>query len=269
MSKADTLFVVVDPTQNDHVALQRAIITSAIRDVPPKLKVFIGVDHEATAMDAGNLDLYRDSAWFEKLRKPMEDAGLEFTVQACWANDWHEAILQAAKRTQADLILVPDYSAADHRSRLTDSKWQLLRNSKCPVLLVRPGAKKQRDVILGAVKMQDTREDYTRLNETIISRGKWMTEAYGGEFHVVNAYQDSMNYPDRGNMMRKIGIDSANLHVKQGAPEDVIRQVADEIDADIIVLGVLPRRGGLLAMRGNVSERIMGQLIEKDVMTFN
>jgi len=35
------------------------------------------------------------------------------------------------------------------------------------------------------------------------------------------------------------------------------------------VLGVLPRRGGLLAIRGNVSERIIGVLKDSDVMTFS
>lgn len=269
MSKADTLFVVVDPTQDDHIALQRAIITAGLRNPAPKLKVFIGVDRDATDMSADNLSLYRDSNWFENLRKPLDDAGLEFTTVACWSDAWHEAILQAAKRTQADLILVPDYSAANHRSRLTDAKWQLLRHSKCPVLLVRPGSRKKREVILGAVKMQETRKEYERLNEIIIARGKWMAEAYGADFHVANAYSDSMNYPDRGNMTRKIGIDAEHLHVVQGQPEEVIRQVAEEIDADVVILGVLPRRGGLLAIRGNVSERIMGRLQDSDVMTFS
>jgi len=269
MSKAETLFVVVDPTQDDHIALQRAIITAGLRSPAPKLKVFIGVDRDATEMGADNLSLYRDSDWFETLRKPLDDAGLEFTIVACWADAWHDAILQAAKRTQADLILVPDYSATNHRSRLTDAKWQLLRHSKCPVLLVRPGSRKKREVILGAVKMQETRVEYTRLNEMIIDRGKWMAQAYDADFHVVNAYADSLQYPDRGNMTRKIGIDAENVHVMQGAPEEVIRQVADEIDADVVVLGVLPRRGGLLAIRGNVSERIIGVLKDSDVMTFS
>jgi len=269
MTKVETLFVVVDPTQDDHIALQRAIITAGIRETAPKLKVFIGVDRDATEMSADNLNLYRDSDWFEALRKPLDDAGLEFTTVACWSDAWHEAILQAAKRTQADLILVPDYSAANHRSRLTDAKWQLLRHSKCPVLLVRPGSRKKREVILGAVKMQETRGEYTRLNEIIIERGKWMAEAYNADFHVVNAYSDSLHYPDRGNMTRKVGIDADHFHVMQGTPEEVIRKVAEELDADVVVLGVLPRRGGLLAIRGNVSERIMGKLLDSDVMTFS
>lgn len=269
MSKAETLFVVVDPTQDDHIALQRAIITAGLRDTVPKLKVFIGVDRDATDMSADNLSLYRDSDWFETLRQPLDAAGLDFTIVVCWADAWHDAILQAAKRTEADLILVPDYSAKNHRSRLTDAKWQLLRHSKCPVMLVRPGSRKKREVILGAVKMQETRVEYTRLNDLIVDRGKWMAEAYGADFHVVNAYSDSMNYPDRGNMTRKVGIEAERFHVKQGAPEEAIRQVAEEIDADVVILGVLPRRGGLLAIRGNVSERIMGALSDSDVMTFS
>lgn len=268
MSNQDTLFVVVDPTQNDHVALERAIITSRLRDVTPKLKIFVGVDSAAVSLDADNPDIYRATDWFENLKKPLEEEGLDYTLVICWSTQWTDAILQAAKKTEADLILVPDYSAKNSRNRFSDAKWQLLRRSKCPVLIVRPGADSQRKTVLAAVKMQDKSKAYTEINDKILARGKWMAERYGADFQVVNAYSDSMNYPDRGNMVRQIGIDSEKIHVRQGSAEDVVAQVADEIGADVVVIGTLKRRGVMLAMRGNTSERVMSK-VKQDVMTLN
>ncbi|MEH6909694.1 MAG: universal stress protein [Oceanicoccus sp.] len=268
MSNQDTLFVVVDPTQTDHVALERAIITSRLRDVPPKLKVFVGVDSAAVSLDADNPDIYRDSHWFENLKKPLEDEGLDYTLVICWSTQWQEAVLQAAEKTEADLILIPDYSTGNSRNRFSDAKWQLLRYAKCPVLICRTGADVQRKTVLAAVKMQDKSQAYTELNEKIVARGKWMAERYGADFHVVNAFSDSVNYPDRGTMVRKIDIQPEKIHVHQGSPEDVVAEVAAEINADIVVIGTLKRRGMKLAMRGNTSERVMSK-IKQDVMTLN
>ncbi|GAB3100865.1 universal stress protein [Aestuariicella hydrocarbonica] len=268
MSNQDTLFVIVDPTQVEHVALERAIITSRLRDVSPKLKVFVAVDPAAVSLDADNPDIYRDTEWFDNLKKPLIEEGLDYTLVICWSTQWHEAVLQAAKKTEADLILLPDYSAKDSRNRFSDAKWQVLRHSNCPVLICRPGADSQRKTVLAALKMQDTSPQYAALNDKILARGKWMAERYGADFQVVNTYTDSLNYPDRGNMMRKINIDSDKIHVRQGAPEDIIPEVANEINADIIVIGTLKRRGMMLAMRGNTSERVMSRL-KQDVMTLN
>lgn len=269
MLQASTIFVVVDPTQDEHIALERAIIVSRLRSPRSVLKVFIGVDQEVTSMDADNPKLYRDSEWFQELRRPLEEEGLEFSMVASWANNWPQAILREAERSDATLIMVPDHSAEKQRSRLSDAMWHLLRNVSCPVLLVRPGARKQRQTILGAIKMQDTSDVYIRLSETIIESGKVLAAATGADFHVVNAYQDSMSYPDRGNLQRRVGLESDHIHVKQGSPVDVVAEVAEEIDADVVVLGVLPREGGLLAMRGNMSERIMVNLMERDVVLHN
>ena len=268
MSNQDTLFVVVDPTQDNHVALERAIITSRLRDVSPKLKVFVGVDSAAVSLEADNPDIYRDTHWFENLKKPLEEEGLDYTLVICWSTQWHDAVLQAARKTEADLILVPDYSAQQSRNRFSDAKWQLLRQAKCPVLICRPGADSQRTTVLAAVKMQESSNAYNELNDKILARGKWMAERYGADFQVVNAYSDSMNYPDRGNMVRKIGIESDKIHVRQGPAEDVVAEVANEISADIVVIGTLKRRGVMLAMRGNTSERVMSK-VTQDVMTLN
>ncbi|MYM62765.1 universal stress protein [Pseudomaricurvus sp. HS19] len=268
MANPDTLFIVVDPTQDEHIALQRALITSRRREVKPKLKIFVGVDPAATSMDADNPDIYRDNHWFEALRRPLDEQQLDYTLVICWSTDWYEAILQAAEKTDPDMILLSDYSAQRSRNRLTDNKWQLMRHAKCPVVICRPGVPSKREVVLAAVKMQDRSPEYEDLNTRILTRGKWLAEHYDADFQVVNAYSDSLSYPDRGNMMRSIGIEADKLHILQGPADEVVSKLAEEISADIVVIGTLRRKGLLMAMRGNTSERVMSAL-KVDVMTLN
>ena len=41
MAEQEKIFVVVDPNDEEHAALQRAIITAGQRDIKPKVRVFI------------------------------------------------------------------------------------------------------------------------------------------------------------------------------------------------------------------------------------
>jgi len=268
METAEKLLVIVDPTQDEHVALDRAVITSRLRDIPPEIHIFLGVDSESNDTKADNKAMFRDNTWFENLMKPLVDEGLTYKVHISWSSQWQESIVAMAEDVDADMIVIPDYSIKAKASRLSDANWALMRQSPCPVLVVRPGAQPQRKSVVAAINTQAQDARYEALNEKVLTRGQWMAQRYGAEFHVVSAYPDSLHYPDRGHLVRKTGLDAERVHVKQGAPEDVISAVADELSADIVVIGTLAREGVLAAMRGNTSEKVLGKL-STDVMTLN
>ena len=58
-STQEKVFVVVDPTASEHIALQRAIITAKFRKPLPKLYIFVGVDAESVDTRATNDTLYK------------------------------------------------------------------------------------------------------------------------------------------------------------------------------------------------------------------
>ena len=64
-STQEKVFVVVDPTASEHIALQRAIITAKFRKPLPKLYIFVGVDAESVDTRATNDTLYKNTTWFE------------------------------------------------------------------------------------------------------------------------------------------------------------------------------------------------------------
>ena len=119
--------------------------------------------------------------------------------------------------------------------------------------------------MLAAVNVQSHKPEYQRLNDLIIKRARWMAEGYGADLHLVNAYDDSLNYPDRGQLANLSGIDSSNIHVRQGDPDEVIAKVVKDVDADIVVLGTQSRYN---RWRGNTSERIITR-IDCDILAIN
>jgi universal stress protein E len=270
MADQEKIFVVVDPNDDEHVALERALITAKQREVAPIIRVFVAVDHEAVDTRADNDNLFRDTAWFdEHIRAPLEQAGVEADAELSWSSEWQWAIQRSASHFGADTIYLPVHKRSNaRRFTFSDAKWDLLKTSDCPVLMVRPGAKEERKIVLAAVNFQADREAQRELNERILERGRLVAERNNAEFHVVNGYVDSMLYPDRGKLAKETGLPAENVHVQQGYTDEVVAKVAKDIDADIVIIGTLGQTGKTRTRRGNTASRVIAGL-GSDVMVFN
>ncbi|WP_390595057.1 universal stress protein [Simiduia litorea] len=270
MQAEKKVFVVVDPNNDRHIALERALITSKFRSPSPKLIVFVAVDSEAVDTRATNDHLFRDEYWFrDQIRKPVEEAGLECEIQVCWSSDWQGSIIQESKRSGAEMIYLPVHAKNSRRFTFAESKWQVLKQAKCPVVLIRPGAHDKRKVVLAAVNFQADKDKQKALNREIVQRAKYIAGNYDAELHFVNGYLDSMLYPDRGALANETGLPADRIHVKQGYTAEVVAAVASAIDADLVIMGTLNQLGSTgTLLRGNTAERVIGGL-DIDVMVCN
>lgn len=270
MAKAERLFVVVDPADSKHSALERAIRTSKLRPVMPVVKVFVAVDSEAVDTRAINDNLFRDESWFgSEIRKPLEDAGIEYCIEISWSGEWQQSIVMSSKQFGTDRIYLPVHErSSSGRFSFSESKWDLLKTAECPVVLIQPEATEQRKVVLGAVNFQAVKDSQKELNKSILHWGKEVSEMYGAEFHVVNAYVDSMNYPDRGRLANETGLSSDRIHVEAGYTDEAVSKVAKELNADLVVMGTLGQNGLIKSRRGNTAARVIAAM-DQDIMVVN
>jgi universal stress protein E len=264
------MFVVVDPNDEQHVALERVAMTSQLQEHKPFVHVFVAVDGNAVDTRAYNANLVRDQSWFdEQIRAVLNSAGVEHLVEVSWSSEWQESIMQSAKRANADLIYLPVHANTNNRRFFfTESKWDLLKGASCPVVLIRPGARAERKKVLAAVNFQAVRDVQIELNEKILAAGHLYGDVYGAELHVVNGYMDSMSYPDRGRLANDTGVATDRIHVDHGYTSDVVANVAEQINADLVVMGTLGQNGMLKTRRGNTAERLIDAL-DTDVMVIN
>jgi universal stress protein E len=263
------IFVVVDPNDEKHVALERCLITAKLRDEIDVL-VFVCVDTDDVDTRASNERVFRDQEWFDtEIKKPLDEVGAKYKIEVSWCSEWRKAIVESAKRFHAEAIFLP-VKEKSSRLRLifTEEKWGVLKTAHCPVLLVRPDAKEKRETVLVAINGQAERQVQKELNEILLSRGHWMQGAYGADFHVVNAYLNSLHYPDRGKLVKETGLPSEKIHVAQGYTDEVVADVAEKIKADIVVIGTLGQNGMIGGRRGNTAERVISAL-NVDVMVVN
>lgn len=269
MREHDKLFVVMDPAQDQHMALERAIITSQIREQRSRLYLFFNVNFDSADTHASNVNLYRNRTWLDAVLKPVESAGLEYDVEFCWSREWHKSILRSACNfdPRTIIMVMPPRQQLNPIS-FGSARWELLRSARCPVLLVRPGATGKRTRILAAVNYQNNSEDYAGLNNRIIERGEWLARHYRGSLHIVNAYADSMDYPDYGRLANRTRLPADRIFVRHGSVESVVTETAKEISADIVLLGTRPERGMGAIIRRNTAEGVARKL-DVDLMVIN
>ncbi len=266
MKVKERVFVVVNPTHKEQPALDRAITNAKLRKLGEELGlvVYITVDQDVEDTSANNTAIYCTGQWFQDLMSRINELKIESEVIVSWSSEWRKSILNRAKATGVDLLMMSLYPDAEtKKSIFSEEKWFLLRNSEIPILMVRPGKPERRNCILAAIKEQD--ESYSNLNKKVITRGKWAADLYGADLHIVNSYKDSRDYPNRTRML-KTDLPNENIHIKQGDPADVVAEVANEIQADTVLIGTKQRTGLRGVMKGNTIERLIKKL-PQDLMT--
>ncbi len=262
------VLVVIDPAQDTQYALKRALKMNDTLEDGVKIHLFISYEMDKLSKGQSSFEFYCDNDWFADLVKPLVAKNIDYSAEVFWTENWQRSILDSVKRNHVDTIIMSDYTTEKNQTDLSAAKWALLRMSDCPVLIVHPEAKLHRKTILAAVNMQTDNPRYVELNAKILKMARLMAKSYGAEKHIVNAYEDSFEFPDRAKLLRDTQAKQENIHVQQGDPATIIATVADDIDADVVVIGTLARRGILAAVRGNKSEEIIKRLY-RDVMVLN
>jgi universal stress protein E len=270
MSDPKKIFVVVDPSDSNHIALERVVKTAKLANKIPIVKVFIAVDADSVDTRAVNNNLFRDRSWFDtEILEPLKEVGIDFTVEVCWSSEWQKSIIHSSKPFNPDMIYLPVHERGKStRLFFSESKWELLKSAHCPVALIQHSAKEKREVILAAVNFQTIRESQIELNKQILEVGQRLSDIYNAEFHVVNAYLDSMHYPDRSKLAKESGLEAERIHVEEGYTNEAVSAVANRLGADLVIMGTLNQMGMTKSRRGNTAERLISAL-DQDIVVVN
>ena len=120
--------------------------------------------------------------------------------------------------------------------------------------------------VLVAVDFNAEDESHTKLNDAIIDLGRRIRgTSETMELHAISAYPDSDKFIHPPDVARKLDIERGQAHVRRGKAADVIPDLANEINADPVVVGNVGRRGLSGITIGNTSEKILTD-IRADVM---
>ncbi len=258
------IFVIIDPTVDSQPAFERALQSAQMTGT--RLHLYACVGGEGDSADEA-LDAMGDR--LELLLKRCLDAGVEAVQEVECDADWSRAALRAAARCSASMVFKNSFEHSDlQREIRPTSDFTLLRFSPCPVLLVKNIRDWEHRRVLAAINTESTDSAHIKLNHLIISFAQNFTEAYGSDAHFVTAYHDSNNPPDLTDFAAECGAPEEHVHAAKGSAAPVISEMAEKIEADLIIIGTVGRDGIKGKVVGNTSEKILDHT-GADVLVIN
>ena len=264
MATQEKMLIVVNPAASLQPAVDRAenMARNSPFDELPDVTLLVAVDPSSTDTRADNTAVYRDDAWLGELKARLDDVKLNPRVRISWSQEWADSILYSAAQINANSILVSHPGKSANKS-FSDEFWYLVRNSPMPLSVVQSARPPNGRPVVVSMDLQA--RELSALNQRILEAGHIASKLYGGELHLVNAYQDSMNYPDRGRLVEMTGIPNERIHLKAGEVYTVLHEVARELDPDLFIVGATRRTGIRAAMRGRKLGDIL-MTIEHDLL---
>ncbi len=267
--KKRKFLIVVDPARQQHKGISWIVqIGQQQRNEKLEIQLFIGFETGDRGDPDTPTEVVKEPEWFEELVRPLKDAGLDYAMEVVWTTDWRQSVIDGVKRTGADIIMLAK-SAAEHQAGLiTDTKWGLVRNSPVPVAIIGRESSETVKCILAAVNTESTDDKSVELNRKVLQHGFELAGYYGAEFHVVNAYQGTEDFPNFSDVQRIVDVPRENIHRDMGPPEDIIADVAKKLQADLVIIGSKARKGLRATLRGNTSEKVLEKL-STDILVLN
>lgn len=279
-----TILVVIDPEESEHGGLSR--IKSMPVDVadfyvelyversstPPREKLMASSVGDEAAPQAADYKLI----WLDSLVQSLRDLGYTIETRVIVFDRLYEAIIRRAAVLHADLIFKPlRQHGFLRRALFSATDWNLVRCCPAPLLLINHASAIHRKPVIAAVDVDTKDVVHQELNQIVLSQARQLADLLGSTVHLVNAYSLSP-YIGAGsaadqvirlkqknqlksalNMAAKYQIAADQVHLREGAADIVINDLAREIDAGVIVLGTVARSGISGLFIGNTAESIM------------
>jgi universal stress protein E len=207
------------------------------------------------------------------------------SIHIAWHNELYEAIEQAVDEIKSDWVIkhISDETGSLNPFTMPTDR-HVLRYCHAPLLLVKQSHWTNHP-ILAAVDPTVTDPKHIALNDQILEYSKMLAHVTQTQAHAVNTFEPpgmnlaspSVDLPglDYGvlrqdmikNHTEKMHTLLTNnrfltehIHVVEGQAETAIKQLATELEAQIVVLGTVERTGLAANFIGNTAENILAGL---------
>ncbi|MCT7941778.1 universal stress protein UspE [Shewanella holmiensis] len=291
MKEYKKILVIINPTTDHQAALDRAIelASKSQATITAFLSIFdfsyemtsILSAHEREAMRQGVID--QRTAWLNELISKINLEKIDINAQVVWHNRPFESVINYAIQGDYDLIVKSTHAHDKLKAVIfTPTDWHLMRKAPQPVLMVKEHDWPVAGKILCAINVASEDEDQQNLNGKIIQYAQDLALKFSASVHLVNGYPgtpvnlaielpdfDANAYNDSVRMQHEqrvqyladsYNIPIENCHVEEGLPEDVIPELAEKLDAELVILGTVGRTGFSAALIGNTAEHVIDSL---------
>jgi universal stress protein E len=284
------ILVVIDPDESEHSALNR------IKEIPPTADVDYTVVLYMSAepamagkADTAALKARKDAkiAWLQDLVAPLKAVGYRIHAETVIFDRLYEEIIKTAQAIKADFILKPlRQHSILKRVFYTSTDWNLIRLCPTPLIMVSDQPAIHGKAIVASIDVCDGDKAHKDLNTVVMDQATRLARVLNAPIHLIYAYSrliianpvpsaDPLAYQimrdkyasEHAAVMAVAtlyDIHEDHVHMREGAPDDVVTAYAEEVDAGVVVLGTVARAGASGLFMGNTAESIV-EKTKKDV----
>lgn len=186
-----------------------------------------------------------------------------------------KALTRHAK--EHDVVIVAtrshgDFEADFDERRLGTVSLELVRRCPAPLWAVKPGHASMPKRIVAATDLS------ADVGRTVVRRSAQLARQFAAELHVVHAPQlswskalisddasrqaelERLAHEAEAWIRGELGEAEATVHTPRSQPDRAVIDVANEVDAELVVMGTVARAGLAEKLVGNTAERILGKL---------
>jgi len=291
MNKYQNILTVIDPTTEEQKALKRSIelakhtnanITAflTIFDFSYEMTTMLSTDERESMRKTVIDDRHQ---WLNNIISQLNTDSLTINTKVVWHNRPFESVICEVLDHNHDIVIKGTHQHDKLKSVIfTPTDWHILRKCPCPVLLVKDHLWPEQGNIVAAINVGSDETEHISLNHKITTQANALAKTINGNVHVVNSYPGTpinitieipeFNAVEYNSTMQqhhteamsqhceKYNIAEEHTHVEEGLPEDVIQNVANRLDAELVILGTIGRTGISAALIGNTAEHVIDGL---------
>ena len=296
MNDISKILAVVDPTSNDQPALHRAAWLA--QSTGADLELLICYYNEYLSgdrlFDSPSLEKARDEVIeshkkrLDDLAKPYAERGVKVTTAAIWDHPLHEGIVRHAINSRADLVVKDTHHhSAVTRAFLTNTDWNLIRTCPTPLWLVKPNSMSDKPQFVAAIDPMNQHDKPAALDDEILHLSNYLAGKTDGDVHAFHSYDpriavatatanayipvslpfdeiEQQMHEDHQKRFREITafhkVDDDKAHLVAGLTHEELPAKAEDINADVVVMGAVARNRLKRMFIGATAERTLEHL---------
>jgi len=296
MQEITKVLSVIDPTVEDQPAMRRAAWLA--QQVGAELELLVCYYNEYLSgdrlFDSPSLEKARSEVianqegHLEELAEPIRETGVVVTTSAVWDHPLHEGIVRHSVASGADIIFKDTHHhSAVARALLTNTDWNLIRACPTPLWLVKSHDLADEPVFVAAIDPLNQHDKPAALDDEILQISKLMGDKTGGHVHAFHSYDpriavatatanayipvslpfdeiEKQMHEDHEKRFNEItsfhGLEDANAHLVAGLTHEELPLIAENLKADVVVMGAVARNRWKRLFIGATAERTLEHL---------
>ena len=296
MKEISKILAVVDPTTKDQPAVSRAGWLAKKNTAELELLVCYYNEYLSgdRLFDSPSLEKARDEViqghekHLEKMAEPLRADGIVVKTSALWDHPLYEGIVRRAVESGSDLVVKDTHHhSAVARALLTNTDRNLIRTCPIPLWLVKARDFAATPVFVAAIDPMHQHDKPAALDDEILHISKALSTKVGGDLHAFHSYDpriavatatanayipvslpfdeiEQQMHEDHQKRFKEITefhkIADGKSHLVAGLTHEELPLIAEQLKADVVVMGAVARNRWKRLFIGATAERTLEHL---------